>query len=141
MLIRLGFAIVPNVLFYRAANILLIATLPSPSHHIWKGAIINKLATRGHNITVISPDIDKNPPLRVHYILIEDQYTEEHRGFVKEMLAANEAVNPIFEVLGIIALCIEFCRIQVKTNGFKTLQNYPDSFKFDLIIHDYTLGP
>lgn len=29
----------------------------------------------------------------------------------------------------------------METNGFKTLLNYPDNFKFDLIIHDYTCGP
>lgn len=74
------------------------------------GAIINELAKRGHNITVFSPDSDKNPPPGVHYILIEDQYTEEHREYVREMLASNETGNPIFEVLGHYAFCIEFCQ-------------------------------
>lgn len=36
---------------------------------------------------------------------------------------------------------IHFFVVQVKTNGFKTLQNYPDDFKFDLVIYDYTVGP
>ena len=110
MLKRLSVALVLNVLFVRAANILFIASLPSPSHHIWNGAVVNELARRGHNITVISPDIDKNPPPGVHYILIEDQYTEENREFVKEMLAMNQAVDPTFEVYELFALSIEFCR-------------------------------
>lgn len=28
----------------------------------------------------------------------------------------------------------------VESEGWKTLMNYPDDFKFDLVIHDYTLG-
>lgn len=110
MLIRLGIALVLNVLFVKASNILFLATLPSPSHHIWNGAIVNELAKRGHNITVISPDDDKNPPPGVHYILIEDQYTEKNREFVKEMLAMNQAVHPTFEIYELFALSIEFCQ-------------------------------
>lgn len=29
----------------------------------------------------------------------------------------------------------------VETEGFKTLLNYPDNFKFDTILYDYTCGP
>lgn len=28
-----------------------------------------------------------------------------------------------------------------KSNGMKTILNYPDNFKFDVVIHDYTIGP
>lgn len=28
----------------------------------------------------------------------------------------------------------------VRTNGFQTLLNYPDGFKFDLILHDFSVG-
>lgn len=84
------------------------------------------MAKRGHNITVFSPDSDKNPPPGVHYILIEDQYTEVHREFVKEMMATNEAVNPIFQVLGLYALCLEFCQCikHMKISNGSDLENY-----------------
>lgn len=110
MLIRLGVALLFNVLFVGAANILFLATLPSPSHHIWNGAVVNELARRGHNITVISPDIDKNPPPGVHYILIEDQYTDQNREFIKEMLAMKQAVDSTSEVYELFEISIEFCR-------------------------------
>lgn len=28
----------------------------------------------------------------------------------------------------------------VESNGFRTLLNYPDNFKFDLVVHDFTVG-
>lgn len=68
------------------------------------------MAKRGHNVTVLSPDYDKNPPPGVHYIWIEDQYTEEHREFIKVMLASNEGTNPLFDSLEFSTLCIEMCQ-------------------------------
>lgn len=39
----------------------------------------------------------------------------------------------------------EFCKmgaeLAVKSNGFKTLLNYPDTFKVDLLMIDLTVGP
>lgn len=29
----------------------------------------------------------------------------------------------------------------VQTNGFRALLNYPNDFKFDLVVHDFTVGP
>ncbi|XP_031638676.1 UDP-glucuronosyltransferase 2C1-like [Contarinia nasturtii] len=141
MSIRLVFFIVCNILFVNGSNILILATLPSPSHHIWIGAVTSELAGHGHNITVISPDIDKNPPPGIHYILIENQYTDVNRQFLKEMLSAPGATSLIQDALAMFKVRTDICEAQVQTNGFKTLLNYPDNFKFDLIIHDYTCGP
>ncbi|XP_031626641.1 UDP-glucuronosyltransferase 2C1-like [Contarinia nasturtii] len=141
MLIRLAFFIVCNILFVNGANILFLATLSSPSHHFWIGAITSELVGHGHNITVISPDIEKNPPPGIHYILIENQYSDDSRQFIKDMLSAPGPTNLIDDALTMLKVCTGICEAQVQTNGFKTLLNYPDNFKFDLIIHDYTCGP
>lgn len=37
-------------------------------------AVTNALAANGHNVTVLSVDIDRQPPANVHYILMEDMY-------------------------------------------------------------------
>lgn len=46
--------------------------MPSPSHHIFNGQIINTLALRGYNITVLSPDFDSSPPENVHYLKVSE---------------------------------------------------------------------
>lgn len=38
----------------RSANILTIATLISPSHHIWNEAVFLGLVANGHNVTVLT---------------------------------------------------------------------------------------
>lgn len=61
-------------------------------------ALTNELAKRGHNITIISPDYDMNPPAGVHYIIIENQYEDVHKEFIEGKLASTETVNPFLEV-------------------------------------------
>lgn len=59
------------------ANILYLAALPSPSHHVWNREIINSLASHSHNVTVLSPDFDAIPPKNVHYLKVNDIYQDE----------------------------------------------------------------
>lgn len=61
------------------------------------GAIANALAARGHNITMITPVIDRNPPVGVHYIHIEN-LDEVYYGYNKkkvEKLSANPFVTSL----------------------------------------------
>lgn len=34
-----------------------------------------------------------------------------------------------------------FSLASLKTKGFRQLLNYPDDFKFDLVLYDFSLGP
>ena len=36
---------------------------------------------------------------------------------------------------------VEVCKEVAKNKGFETIRNYPDEFKFDLMIYDYTVLP
>ena len=45
--------------------------------------LTNGLAARGHNLTVISGDLDKNPPNGVHYIHMDGLYSEFYNEVVK----------------------------------------------------------
>lgn len=47
-------------------------------------AFANGLAARGHNVTIISADRDKNPPNGVHYIQAEGLYNEYYDETVKD---------------------------------------------------------
>lgn len=49
--------------------------VPSPSHLLWMRVLINRLSEQGHNLTVLSVDIDKVSPANVHYIHLEKVYT------------------------------------------------------------------
>lgn len=46
----------------------------SPSHFIFNKALAEGLASRGHNVTIVSPDVDKNFVPNVHYIHLEEVY-------------------------------------------------------------------
>lgn len=86
-----------------------------------------------------------------------------NQKFVKEILAATDTVNPIYDAFLMQESYVDMCSGIVfiatisiftknsfyfaysftdalNTNGFKSLLNYPDDFKFDLIIHDFTVG-
>lgn len=78
----------------KCANILYLVSLPSPSHHIWNRELINSLATHGHNITVLAPDFDSNPPERVHYLRMDEIYNHKElfellKGTFKIKASAN----------------------------------------------------
>lgn len=51
---------------------------------------VNGLAARGHNITVISADRDKNPPKDVHYIQMDGLYNEFYHELVKSAFEQHE---------------------------------------------------
>lgn len=36
--------------------------------------LVNGMAARGHNVTVLSVDVERNAPLNAHYILMENVY-------------------------------------------------------------------
>lgn len=48
---------------------------------------------------------------------------------------AVESIDPLY------SFSMVACQGIQRANGLKTLLNYPDNFKFDLILYDYTLGP
>lgn len=57
----------------------------------------NELSARGHNLTVISADRDKNPPNGVHYIQMKGLYNEIYDEIVKNAFVPHET-NP-FEAI------------------------------------------
>lgn len=51
----------------------------------------NGLAARGHNVTVLSADRDKNAPNGVHYIHMEGLYGEHYAAIVKDAFVPHES--------------------------------------------------
>lgn len=70
---------------------------------------VNGLAARGHNLTVISPDRDKSPPNRVHYIHMDGLYNEFYEEIVKSAFIPHEtnAFQAIGEFIDYMAVTCE----------------------------------
>ncbi|XP_063703722.1 UDP-glucosyltransferase 2-like [Culicoides brevitarsis] len=134
-------AIFPFWCEIEGANILFMAPLASPSHHNWNRNLYVEMAKRGHNVTVLSVDKDKEPTKNLHYILMEGVYEALHDS--------NEAVDLIeFAKLsewGAFEAFWHWCsfnsRLTAASKGIQTLLNYPDNFKFDLIVDDLSMAP
>uniref|UniRef100_A0A336M4N9 CSON008881 protein n=1 Tax=Culicoides sonorensis TaxID=179676 RepID=A0A336M4N9_CULSO len=123
-----------------AANILYLSPVPTTSHFIWNRALVNGLAAQGHNLTVVSNDLDKFPPKNAHYIYLEKTYEEFETGEETFDLVSNNNEG----IVDSLNLLYDWCHVasvgMSKSKGFQTLLNYPDDFKFDVVIHDFTCG-
>lgn len=51
----------------------------SPSHFIFNRVLVEGLAARGHNVTFVSPDVDKKGTPNVHYIHLEKTYAHFYK--------------------------------------------------------------
>ncbi|XP_055841019.1 UDP-glucosyltransferase 2-like [Episyrphus balteatus] len=130
--------------FVYSANILGLMPIVSPSHHVWNSVLMHRLGELGHNVTVLSVDIPKpneKIPKSVHYIHLEKGYSIYDQGDVK--LDINEFIKcgPFKGINLFNDAVLTMAEVSLDSKGFQQLLNYPDSFKFDLVIHDYTMGP
>lgn len=82
------------------------------------GAISNALAGRGHNITMIAPDIDKNPPAGVNYIHLENLYTGYHKEYNKKKVEQKISANPFSTALKQHIAAEDMCKSTCKLNVF-----------------------
>lgn len=102
--------------------------------------LVNAMAARGHNITVLSTDFDPNPPTNVTYIHLEGVYDFMYEKEKLELISMGY-MNPVESIEPLYSFSVLACQGIQRASGLHTLLNYPKDFKFDLIIYDYTLGP
>ena len=122
------------------ANILYLNGVASPSHHIYNRALVLGLA-KVHNITFVSVDISDKIHPNIHYIQLEKTYDLIYNGEEAfDVMAATEKspLSSISEIYGYMELN---CDGIFASNGLETILNYPNDFKFDVVIHDFTCGP
>lgn len=135
--VLLGFLVSNCISNASGANILGLMGVASPSHHIWNSVLMHRLAELGHNVTILSVDLprpnQKLPP-NLHYIHLETAYA---------VTAGASFINMgVFEFIPIYygRKLVQMERI-LASKGMQTLLNYPDDFKFDVILYDYIIGP
>ncbi|KAG8238543.1 hypothetical protein J437_LFUL018357 [Ladona fulva] len=119
-----------------AARILAVIPTPSRSHYIWNRALILALAKKGHQVTVLSPDAEKEPVPNLKLMFLEDSYASAHDLFVYEDLVK---VGKFGSVELLWTWGIECCRQQMDTKGAKELLKMPPD-SFDLIIMETVLS-
>ncbi|XP_055915056.1 UDP-glycosyltransferase UGT5-like [Eupeodes corollae] len=126
------------------ANILGLMPVLSPSHHIWNSVLMHRLAELGHNVTILSVDVpkpnDKIPP-NVTYIHMEKGYSIYKEGDAKVDINDFIKAGPFKGIKVFNDAIITLVDLLCSSKGLQTLLNYPDDFKFDLVIHDYSNGP
>ncbi|KAK7865281.1 hypothetical protein R5R35_012577 [Gryllus longicercus] len=114
-----------------ASNVLMILTTPTPSHHIWSSPLVEALAARGHNLTVLSPTPLKPPRANVTDIVIEGslEYTDADTDYhALTQISTLEWIRTTMEWYA------NSCNYSLSTKGVRQLFDYPDDFRFDLIV-------
>ncbi|CAD7082966.1 unnamed protein product [Hermetia illucens] len=120
------------------ANILYLAGVASPSHGLWNFKLIEALASQGHNLTVLSVDKSKKPIKNAHIMDMQEIYSMVY-GNEKYDIDEFIGMDVFSEIHSSFEFMYTFCNAIGKTDGFQTLLNYPDDFKFDLVIQDFTI--
>nr|CAD7426444.1 unnamed protein product [Timema monikensis] len=115
------------------ANILGLLTLTSYSHHIWNRSLMQALAARGHQVTVVSPDSDPNTGPNLTYILLEGSY----ENIMDNFKFSGGWDDSLYQRTSFLAKWSFFnCEYQMSTKGMKKILGYPDGKVFDLIISE-----
>uniref|UniRef100_A0A182JWK3 UDP-glucuronosyltransferase n=1 Tax=Anopheles christyi TaxID=43041 RepID=A0A182JWK3_9DIPT len=127
----------------QAANILFMSGVPSPSHYIWLRPLMYEMGKRGHNVTVLSADIEKSPPANVSYVHLENFYSTMYNTSMRDTLnffeMANESPAKMLKLFDEFGL--NLCEAAIKSEGLHFLLGYPKDFKFDLYLSDFMIGP
>lgn len=125
------------------ANILFLNGVASPSHHIYNRALVVGLADKGHNVTFVSVDISTKQVPNIHYIHLEKTYeviygTEGQDGL--DLMTFTEE-TPFGALLSFNEFSKLNCDGVLASNGLEVILSYPNNFKFDVVIYDFSCGP
>lgn len=71
------------------ANILCLISVPSPSHLLWMKVLIKGLSEQGHNLTVLSVNVDKVSLANVHYIHLENVNSQLNELNIMDLSTEN----------------------------------------------------
>ncbi|PSN57998.1 hypothetical protein C0J52_08095 [Blattella germanica] len=118
------------------AKILALLPVASPSHHIMNRALYIALITRGHQLTVITPDAEKQKLPNLTEYLIEGVYEKIHESEFDyaDMSSLNHLENSItwFEWGEMV------CGHSLDSKAVDKLLELKDKERFDLVIIDMT---
>lgn len=120
-------------------NVLYLSNVPSPSHFIWCKALLSSLHERGHNITAVSPDVEASTHNFTYYHL-EKVYESFYNGTAEINFFEIGQKSFIEAYLEFSVWSDDACAGCLSSKGYQQLLDFPDDFKFDLIVYDFTMS-
>lgn len=120
-------------------NVLFLSNVPSPSHFMWCKSLLTSLYERGHNITALSPQVEKSRD-NFTYFLLEKVYPTHFNGPVDANFLEIGKKSPLASYLGFAKMNENSCVAAFNSKGYQQLLSYPDNFKFDVVIHDSSIS-
>lgn len=90
---------------------------------------------------MVSVDDDTNPQANIHYIFLEAAYDTLYSESSGVSILEMAEQRSIPAVLGIYRWCDMCCDGILKSKGLDVILNYPNDFKFDAVIYDFTCPP
>ncbi|XP_035904181.1 UDP-glycosyltransferase UGT5-like [Anopheles stephensi] len=124
----------------RAENILFLQTTPSKSHHIWNRQIFERLYENGHNLTILS--FEKEPSVPGKTFLVMDKFYEKLMAAFTDGSTTDYSSyeNAFANIMNVYQYYTVSSGILEDEPAIKQLLDYPRTFRFDLVIHDFTMG-
>lgn len=124
-----------------SANILCLLGTPSTGHHVWHKSLLQALVGRGHNLTVLTAEpAEMSIPPRLHFIRMSGVYDAIYERRLTSPKESSIAAYLSRTVFGrIVARYSEQSQVDgllVDSDGAKQLLNYPDGYRFDVVLHD-----
>lgn len=124
-----------------ASNILFLSGVPSPSHHLYNRVLAGALGAKGHNVTFVSADVSPKALPNVHYIHLERTYEVFYVGEDAQDVLMMAEQTPAASVRELPQFFKASCHGNLASEGLDVIVNYPNDFKFDVVINDFTFGP
>lgn len=124
--------------FVDSANILFLLPVPSPAHRLWNNVLIESLAERGHNLTVLTVEFERSRP-NITFIYMENVYESLSEFHIKTPWSLT-AKYPHTIIREHHQLSNFISRKLFESRGLRQLANYPKSFKFHAVVFDFTMG-
>ncbi|XP_055692931.1 UDP-glycosyltransferase UGT5-like [Lutzomyia longipalpis] len=122
--------------FSNAGNILVLIPNPSRSHVVWINTLTDVLAERGHNITFLSSNIYGKKMPNIHHLEL-DVAKEERVKRLGAIDVFKIGKGNFFNRLNRVNHKSDMQEAYTQSSGYQRLQEYPDDFKFDLVIFEY----
>uniref|UniRef100_A0A1Q3FQU4 Putative ecdysteroid udp-glucosyltransferase n=1 Tax=Culex tarsalis TaxID=7177 RepID=A0A1Q3FQU4_CULTA len=137
----LVFALAVSSPFAGGTNILCLMSVASYSHHIWNRVLMEALAAKGYNLTIVSADVEKVQKVNMTYIHLEETYHAVHEGDSAIDLYEMAQEGLVKSMLTFYEYGMASCGGSLRSKGLEQILSYPSDFKFDLVLYDFTLGP
>ncbi|XP_041969125.1 UDP-glucosyltransferase 2-like [Aricia agestis] len=134
MLVRILYALAVCVCAAHAANILAVFPTNTRSHYAMYGRLVNALAKREHNLTVITHFPMKNPPTNVQEISLAGSIPEIMNNLTDIRNAHKYTLKPAYirNLESIIRECVHACNVVAQKEAVRRLLE--TRTKFDLVM-------